>query len=93
MSKNSSKSTLTVTPKENKTKSFRIGLSFGKGATCVEGHARTGYVLNTKKRYGPDAFFKNSFAEGQNNINNNSSEDPEGQTPAITNVEETVESE
>ena len=75
-----SKNESTLTPKENrnnhKTKSFRIGLSFGKGAGYVEGHAQIGYASNIKKRNGSNAFVKN-------NINNNSSKDP----PAIINDE------
>ena len=65
--------------KENKnhykTELFRIGLSFGKDTSSVEGHAQVGYASNTKKQYGPNAFqksrgvfVKNSFAEGQNNL-------------------------
>ena len=62
--------------KENKNhykaKSFRIGLSFGKGTACVQ---KVGYASNTKKQYEPNpfekswgAFVKNSFAKGQNNL-------------------------
>ena len=40
----------------HKTESFRIGLSFGKGMSSVEGHAQIGYASHSKKRYGENAF-------------------------------------
>ena len=56
-----------VNKNNQKTKSFRIGLSFGKGMANVEGHAQIGHTSHTKKIYGENAFSK-IFNENNKNI-------------------------
>ena len=61
-----------VNRNHHRTKSFRIGLSFGKGMSSVEGHAQIGYASHTKKRYGKNAFEKslNNYTTETENVEN-----------------------